>query len=68
MCVHMHVTEHTWVRGKFARVVSLFHNVGPGDQTQVVRLHGKCLYQLRYLTSLHFTFYIAAALYIEMFV
>lgn len=29
-----------------------FHHVGLGDQTQVVRFGGKCLYPLEHLTTL----------------
>lgn len=34
------------VEGQLAGLVLAFHHVGPGDQTQVARFGGKCLYPL----------------------
>lgn len=39
-------------RELFVEVSSLFNCVGSGDQTQVIDLDNKYLYQLSYLTSL----------------
>lgn len=39
------------VRGQLEESVLPLHQAGPRDQNQVVRLHGKCLYQQSCLAS-----------------
>ena len=52
MYVHMSVHAMTWMwssEDSFWELVLTFHHVGLGDQTQAVRLGGKCLYPLTHL-------------------
>lgn len=42
----MYVLIGVEVKGLFARVISSFHHVSPGDETQGVRLGRKLLYPL----------------------
>lgn len=51
MYIYMSVLIGVGARGLFAGVISLFHYVSPGDETQGVRLGGKLLYPLSHSTS-----------------
>lgn len=51
LCVRQGKLVHGMVQGVDLRTVSLFYNVGSGDQTHVGMLGSKCLYLLSCLTS-----------------
>lgn len=42
---------HVELRGQLVRIRSSLYHVGPGDQSQVVRYGGRCLYSLNHLSS-----------------
>lgn len=43
VCVMVHLchSPDRDIRGKFVEVISIFHHVGPEDQTQVIRIGNK---------------------------
>jgi hypothetical protein len=47
------ITVRIWQsENNFVKLVLSFHHIGPGDQSQIIRLGGKHFYPLSYLSSL----------------
>lgn len=41
MCMHVHAAAHMAARRPLSKPILCFQHVGPGDDTQVVRLNGR---------------------------
>lgn len=47
MCVCIHISVYVWrSEDTFQELFFFLHNVGPGYQTQAIRIDSKCLYPL----------------------